>query len=165
MSATDVPADRSDWRIRPGGSADLGAIADLYLRVRLENLGPIPPVAHDDESVRAYIATVLPAETEIWVADSAGTLLGFMVLRRPDWISQLYVDGAHASRGIGAALVEVAQRELGGPLQLWTFQANVRARAFFERLGFEPVEWTDGDNEEHAPDVRYLRPAQSVVAR
>lgn len=157
MTATDLPSSDADWRLRPAVGTDFGAIADLYLRVRLENLGAIPPVAHDDESVRTHIATVLPAQTETWVAERDDAVVGFLVLRRPDWISQLYVDGRHASRGIGAALVEVAQRELGGTLQLWTFQANARARAFYERLGFEAVEWTDGDNEEHTPDVRYRR--------
>ena len=44
-------------------------------------------------------------------------------------------------------------------LQLWTFQVNDRARAFYARHGFREVELTDGaTNEEHEPDVRLLRP-------
>ena len=35
------------------------------------------------------------------------------------------------------------------------FQKNEGARRFYERHGFTAVEWTDGDNEEGAPDVRY----------
>ena len=41
-------------------------------------------------------------------------------------------------------------------LQLWTFQGNVKARAFYERRGFTAAEFTDGEgNEERLPDVRY----------
>ena len=51
--------------------------------------------------------------------------------------------------------MELAQRESGGALQLWTFQVNVRARAFYRHHGFREVELTDGRaNEEREPDVR-----------
>jgi putative acetyltransferase len=36
------------------------------------------------------------------------------------------------------------------------FQANERARRFYEKRGCVPVEFTDGSgNEEKTPDVRY----------
>jgi GNAT superfamily N-acetyltransferase len=42
-------------------------------------------------------------------------------------------------------------------LTLWTFQKNAKARAFYERHGFVPVEFTDGlTNQEREPDVRYV---------
>jgi len=42
-------------------------------------------------------------------------------------------------------------------LQLWTFQRNARARAFYEKRGFALVRLTDGaDNEEGEPDALYL---------
>jgi ribosomal protein S18 acetylase RimI-like enzyme len=48
------------------------------------------------------------------------------------------------------------QRQPEG-LQLWAFQSNARARRFYERHGFEAVEFTDGNgNEERWPDVRYV---------
>ena len=41
-------------------------------------------------------------------------------------------------------------------LDLWTFQANVQARRFYEHRGFRLVELTDGSaNEEETPDARY----------
>jgi hypothetical protein len=53
-------------------------------------------------------------------------------------------------------LIELAQRERPGGLELWTFQANQGARRFYERHGFEAIELTDGSgNEERTPDVRY----------
>ena len=42
-------------------------------------------------------------------------------------------------------------------LQLWTFQRNANARAFYEAHGFACVQLTGGsDNEEHEPDARYV---------
>lgn len=80
--------------------------------------------------------------------------------RRPacphdDWIDQLYVDPECTGKGLGTRLVDVAKASRPGGLQLWTFQANHRARCFYERHGFTSAEATQGDNEEGAPDVRY----------
>ena len=42
-------------------------------------------------------------------------------------------------------------------LELWTFQANTRARAFYAREGFAEVKLTDGQgNDEELPDVRMV---------
>lgn len=142
--------------IRRAYDDERATLGDLYLRVRRENAAVIPPVVHPDESVRQWWSTVLPARDEIWVAELAGEVVGVMALRRPDWLDQLYVVGSAAGRGIGAALLAVARRELGARVQLWTFAANTGARRFYERHCFVVVEQTDGDNEEGAPDVRYL---------
>jgi hypothetical protein len=41
-------------------------------------------------------------------------------------------------------------------LELWCFQANSRARRFYEARGFHAILFTDGaGNEERTPDVRY----------
>ena len=74
----------------------------------------------------------------------------------PDWIEHLYVDATHTGRGLGAQLVDLAKAELGGQVQLWTFQSNAGARRFYERHGFVVVEMTDGNTEERQPDMRYL---------
>jgi GNAT superfamily N-acetyltransferase len=149
-------------QVRPARPDECVAVANLYLRVRRDNLGAIPPVVHSDDCVRDWFSTVLLERDEVWVADDAGTLIGFVALQRPDWVDQLYVDGSHTGRGVGGGLLEVARRELGGRLQLWTFQCNLGARRFYERHGFVAVEQTDGDNEEGAPDVRYRLEETSI---
>lgn len=59
-------------------------------------------------------------------------------------------------RGAGRLLVDAAKRCGEDALELWCFQANFRARRFYERLGFEAIAFTDGrDNEEKMPDIRY----------
>ena len=80
--------------------------------------------------------------------------VGLLVLDN-EWIDQLYVEPGHTGRGIGADLVAVAKRERPTVLRLWTFEANVGARRFYERHGFVATGFTAGDNEEGAPDVRY----------
>lgn len=41
-------------------------------------------------------------------------------------------------------------------LELWCFQANARARQFYEARGFRAICFADGaDNEERVLDVRY----------
>ena len=128
-------------------------IAAAWLRSRNASAPDIPPPVHTDEEVRAWFATVLPTR-DVWVADVDGTVAALLVLH-DNWIDQLYVDPRHIGHGAGTDLVSLAKRMRPDGLRLWTFQANQRARRFYERHGFVPVETTDGDNEEGAPDVRY----------
>ncbi|WP_246799730.1 N-acetyltransferase [Bradyrhizobium sp. CCBAU 51753] len=73
-----------------------------------------------------------------------------------DWIEQLYVLPAAQGRGVGSALLQIAQQG-SDRLQLWTFQRNAQARRFYEARGFVLVEETDGSrNEEREPDARYV---------
>ncbi|MFM5923459.1 MAG: GNAT family N-acetyltransferase [Novosphingobium sp.] len=94
-------------------------------------------------------------DNAVWGAFEGGELIGFIALQ-PGWIDHLYVRPDRLRRGIGARLVAFAQRQQS-KLRLYTFQANARARAFYERLGFVIEELTDGArNEEKMPDITYL---------
>ena len=43
-----------------------------------------------------------------------------------------------------------------GALELWCFEANERARRFYEARGFRAIRFTDGaHNEEQMQDIRY----------
>lgn len=113
-------------------------------------------LAHDDESVRAWVRSRLVPETECWVALDAGAVVGMMSLS-PGWVDQLYVAPDRLGEGIGRRLLELAQSRADDGLQLWTFQVNDGARRFYERNGFTAVEFTDGlTNQEHEPDVRFV---------
>ena len=105
------------------------------------------------EYVSFYRDTVL-LQGPVWGAYDDGNLRGHIALRS-GWIDHLYVDPAFQSQGFGSMLIQVAKD--GNPeLRLYTFQANVRARAFYERHGFVIEELTDGArNEENLPDVTY----------
>ena len=72
------------------------------------------------------------------------------------WIEQLYLHPDVVGRGIGAKLVERAKAELGSPIRLYTFQGNQRAIRFYERHGFNAIQYGDGSgNEENCPDILY----------
>jgi GNAT superfamily N-acetyltransferase len=74
----------------------------------------------------------------------------------------MYVDPGHWRQGVGNALMEAAvQRLIGLPYEeavLWTFKANGRALAFYERSGWRP----DGAEKIHPrtgePAARLRRP-------
>jgi GNAT superfamily N-acetyltransferase len=158
-----TPADlggASGMTVRRGTHADARAAADLWLRARRAAHGAIPPPVHDDEDVRAWFASRVVVELELWVAETpARALAGILVLDGP-WIDQLYVEPTLTGRGIGAELLALAKRERPSGLRLWTFASNAGAQRFYERHGFVAVRRTDGsDNEERSPDILYAWPA------
>lgn len=78
-------------------------------------------------------------------------------------IHRLYVHPACQRRGVGGSLLaDVAARRLGPgvtSLSLWVLEADPRARAFYERLGWQP----DGARRfDGAADVRYRRAAEAT---
>ena len=117
----------------------------------------IPPPVHSDGEVRAWFASHVVRDAELWVAeDPAGRLIGILVLEGP-WLEQLYVEPSMTGRGIGAELLKLAKRERPTGLRLWTFASNAGAQRFYERHGFVEARRTDGsDNEEGEPDILYL---------
>ena len=72
-------------------------------------------------------------------------------------LDHLYVSSAHTGAGLGGRLLTLAQERHPEGLALWVFASNTGAVRFYERQGFVVVGGTDGDNEEGAPDVLYVR--------
>jgi GNAT superfamily N-acetyltransferase len=77
-----------------------------------------------------------------------------MMVLDGEWVEQLYVAPEHLRRGYGSQLVRLAQATRS-ELALWTFEANVAARVFYEAQGFRPAGPASSDNEERAPAVCY----------
>ena len=141
--------------IRRTTDLDAPAVADVWLR-SFRSAYAFPP-AHPDDDVRRWIRDELVPGDEVWVAEDERGIIGLLGLA-PGWVDQLYVDPVAQGEGIGRRLLERAQAlDTTGELQLWTFQANDRARRFYARNGFVEVESTDGaGNEERQPDVRLV---------
>lgn len=140
-------------RVRRARAEDAGEIVGLWLRSRAASVPEIPPPVHTDDEVLAWFEAVVFPEREVWVVDEAGAVVGLLVLDG-EWIDQLYVEPGRTGRGMGSQLMALAKQQRPSALKLWTFQANTRARRFYERHGFVNTGATDDDNEEHAPDVR-----------
>jgi len=145
--------------IRPTSPTDAPAVADVWWRSRLAAVPAIPAPVHDEPDVRRWVAEVLVPKGGTWVAVEEDAVVA-MVSLSDGWIDQLYVDPSRQGRGIGTCLVDFAKARAPDGLDLWTFQTNAGARRFYERHGFTAVAWTEGDNEEGAPDVRYRWPGE-----
>jgi GNAT superfamily N-acetyltransferase len=142
-------------RISRALDIDASTAADIYLRSRLAAWPEMPHGIHSDEDVCAFVADVMIAQRETWLAWDEGRPVGLLVLdgAELDW---LFVDPDAQSRGVGTALIEHAKARRPGGLVLWVFESNRRAQVFYERHGFVAVERTDGTgNEEQEPDIRY----------
>ena len=109
---------------------------------------------HSADEYRAFYRDEVIQKDKLWGAFEGEALRGFIALL-PGWIDHLYVEPALHRQGIGTSLVQLAQA-MHPELRLYTFQSNIRARAFYETHGFLIEEMTDGErNEEKLPDVTY----------
>ena len=137
---------------------DAEAIATVYLRSRKE-LVACAPLAHSDDEVRQWIRGRLIPDGRVTVALVGGQTVGLLSVSRgvdESWIDQLYLHPAWVGQGIGTKLLDLARAELRPPIRLYTFQANERARRFYESRGFRAIAFGDGTgNEEKCPDVLY----------
>jgi GNAT superfamily N-acetyltransferase len=144
--------------LRPATSADVPRVAALLIETRREFM-PYAPSMHPDPEVCEWVATILVPSGGVTVAVMHGRVAAAMATaqsKRVSWIQQMAVDPVLVNRGIGTLLLRHAMHTLPRPIRLWTFQANSGARGFYERHGFVPIQFTDGQaNEERCPDVLY----------
>lgn len=134
---------------------EMGAVARIH-RISFDATLPwLAGLQTPEEDLWFFREKIFPAGP-VWGAFDPD-LVGFVAME-PGWIEQFYLLPDHQRRGIGSALMAQAKRD-ADQLQLWAFQRNTGARAFYERHGFVAVEHTDGmRNEEREPDVRYCWP-------
>jgi GNAT superfamily N-acetyltransferase len=139
--------------LRRATLGDMPALARLYRRTVRASL-PFVPELHTAEEDAWWFAERLFAGNEVWLAETAEGPQGYVAFRA-DFIEHLFIQPQSQGARLGVALLDKA-KEAAAELSLWTFQANERARRFYERHGFVAVAETDGaDNEEKLPDVLY----------
>ena len=141
------------FKMRPATDEDAGAIAEVYfLSFRLLTF---LPMLHTLASYRWYVANRMLKEWSVAVAEDDTGIVAFLGLRGEE-LGHCYVRPDRIGRGAGTLLIEAAKASGVTALELWCFQANTRARRFYEARGFRPIRFTDGaDNEERMSDVRY----------
>ncbi len=132
---------------------DANDIAYILRTCLLYILPDLPALHTPDEDIN-FVANVVMKECEVIVATDADKPIGFIAYKQ-DWISHLYILPDNHYKGIGTKLLSYATKAYPY-LQLWTFQRNAQARSFYDKHGFIPTTFTNGEgNEEKEPDVMY----------
>lgn len=140
----------TDLLIRRAEAEDAPRLARIHLDARLEAM---PPTIHPEHEVVEWVTGNIDRD-EVWVAEVDGQPAAYLRLTEA-FLDDLYVHPDHKRAGIGTALLELAMARMPGGFQLWVFEMNQPARAFYARHGLVEVERTDGaDNEEKMPDIR-----------
>lgn len=140
--------------LRRADLSQAGEIARLH-RLTVRTSLPFLPEIHTPQEDEAYFRDQLMPRTETWVWEEGGTVCGYVAFK-PGWVEHLFVHPDHQGRRIGPALLDKAM-ENRTERRLWTFQKNLRARAFYEARGFVIEIETDGStNMEKEPDVLYV---------
>lgn len=140
--------------IRRADLADVPAIAALYRASQWANLPDLPDIHTREEDLAFFGGQMLPNQT-VWVIEDGQGGLAAYGAGVEGRLNHLFVHPDAQGQGHGSRLLELFRAGVA-VLDLWTFQQNVRARAFYERKGFIAVEFTEGaGNEEKTPDVRY----------
>ena len=139
--------------LRVAQTEDSPVVTEIFLATRREM--PYLPVLHTDEETAEFFAGLVTRGL-VQLAERDDRVLGFAAVHG-SWLEHLAVRPGAQSQGIGGRLVDWTKGLLPTGIDLWVFQQNVRARAFYASHGFREVLLTDGaDNEEHQPDA-YLR--------
>jgi len=140
--------------LREARSDDAQALARLH-RLTVRASLPFLPELHTPQEDLWFFAHELLPKREVWLAEADGEPCGYVAFR-PGWIDHLFVHPDHQGRGVGPSLLRRALQD-GAERRLWTFQKNLRARAFYEARGFVLEQLTDGEaNEEKEPDALYV---------
>ena len=141
------------FNLRRATAMDADAIAEVFsASFRLLDFLPMLHTVAED---RWFIANVILRDCEVTVAEDESGIVSFFALHNGNEVRLLHTRPDRIGMGAGTQLIEAAQ-EGAAALELWCFQANIRARRFYEARGFRAVRFTDGvDNEERTPDIRY----------
>jgi ribosomal protein S18 acetylase RimI-like enzyme len=142
--------------IRRAEAGDADVAASIYLVSREAAGAAFPPNIHSEEETREFVRDVVVPTREPWLAIVDDRPVGLLVLAGDD-IDWLHVLPEAQGHGVGSALIDHAQSLRPDGVALWTYASNTPAQRFYERRDFVVVRETDGaDNEDHAPDIRYV---------
>ena len=111
------------------------------------------PLVHNVEERADYGRWLLERTSVTMIHNSSG-VVGFLALEK-HIIQALYIKKDFQGFGFGQAAIKFAQKQFK-ELRLWVFQSNIGAQKFYQRLGFQIVEKSDGeDNDYRLPDIFY----------
>jgi GNAT superfamily N-acetyltransferase len=137
--------------LRSAQPGDAPSVTRVFQAARDHALGFLPNL-HTDAEDHAFFAKAVAAG-RVTVLEEDGVVVAFLALDG-DVIDHLYVHPDHHRKGHGSALLAYAKAQ-SEQLELWVFQRNHGAIAFYSAHGFVIAYSTDGaENEEREPDHR-----------
>jgi putative acetyltransferase len=111
------------------------------------------PLAHNNDE-RADYGRWLLEHTSVTMIQGNGRAVGFLALEKHT-IQALYIKKDFQGLGFGQAAIRFVQKQFQ-ELGLWVLQSNIDAQRFYQRLGFQLVEISDGqDNDYNLPNIFY----------
>src|SRR6266404_7718172 len=146
-----------DFKLRRATASDADAIADVYSASF--RLLTFLPMLHTIDGYRWFIANVILNECEVTVAEDENGIVAFLA-RKGEEVRLLYTRPDRIGMGAGTQLIDAAKASGIAALELWCFQANERARRFYEARGFRPIRFTDGADNECSGNVPMSVPSQ-----
>lgn len=87
------------------------------------------------ETERYNIPNVYLPNTDTWVAEVDGSVVGFIALMGNE-VGAIFLDPEFQGKGVGRSLMDKAQ-ELHETLEVEVFKANSIGRKFYDRYGFQ----------------------------
>lgn len=154
----------ADVRIRRAAPDDVEAIAEFQTTCWREAYAGLVPQDYLDrvtvtDRVRRWRHRLATGERQIALALAADSLVG-VVSWSPTGstteLQSLYVGAGHRGRGVAQALVSYAIGDR--PAQLWVFEGNHRAQAFYAKLGFVVDGGRMVDPDTGLLELRFIRP-------
>jgi putative acetyltransferase len=128
--------------VRRATADDVDAVARIWHAGWADgHLGHVPPelVPHRQHKEQ-FVPRVRKRVEDTWVAESAGRVVGFVVVKH-DEVEQMYVDRTARGTGVAAMLLRKGEAEIrsAGHRRAWlaVVAGNQRARSFYARLGWQ----------------------------
>jgi GNAT superfamily N-acetyltransferase len=136
-----VTGAEGDVVLRPAQAGDAEAVADIWwVGWRDAHLGFVPDALVEARTEASFHTRAAERVGDTTVAVVGGTVAGFVMVV-DDEVEQVYVSGAHRGTGVAAVLLGEAERQVRdhGHAKAWLAVApgNARARAFYERAGWD----------------------------
>ena len=134
---------------------DAAELADIHLSARREAMPYLNSPYTEDETRAWFAGAVGQPAGAWWVAECDERIAAYMSIFG-EHLDHLYVRPGLQRRHLGLKLLNKAKTLCSGRLELRVFQRNINARAFYESQGFRIAGFTDGENDENEPDVKYV---------
>jgi ribosomal protein S18 acetylase RimI-like enzyme len=142
--------------IRLAAPAEIESATELWVRSRWDSQPVLEErMGYTREQNHEHFANVIARENSVWLALRGRRIVGLLAYRK-GYVDQLFVEPSDQRTGVGRALLEKAKRLSPSRLELYTHQANTRARAFYESQGFEATAFGTSPPPECEPDVTYV---------